>query len=245
MHLSPGRRIPRAEHRGVWFFFLKDPKCCKVFIFGWCCGTLCSAWGLLHWHRACYLSGVRTSSSLLRIISQGSLQLCFYPGLLLSLQNLSSGCWEILPPKYKGTWLMGLYVSLPCSAWDFPLLLNCSGCGLLKLTFPTNPGNYIFSLAPLVISHSHLQLSEKYSWAETHKAGSRREMLLSQRPLNSFGLPWGAFPQFWTSWKAGVPASTMSEGWPGMNDGDIIPSSGRNICHSRALGEAFQDSVGL
>lgn len=45
--------------------------------------------------------------------------------------------------------------------------------------------------------------------------------------------------------KPGVSASTMSEGWPGINDGDIIPSSGRNICHSSALGEAFQDSGGL
>lgn len=35
------------------------------------------ALGLLRWHRACYFSGVRTNTSLLRIISQGSLQLCF------------------------------------------------------------------------------------------------------------------------------------------------------------------------
>lgn len=40
--------------------------------------------------------------------------------------------------------------------------------------------------------------------------------------------------------KPGIGASTVSEGWPGINDGDIIPSSGRNICHSSALGEAFQ-----
>lgn len=40
--------------------------------------------GLLHRHRACYFRAVRMSSSLLRINSQRSLQLYFYPGLLLS-----------------------------------------------------------------------------------------------------------------------------------------------------------------
>lgn len=61
--------------------------------------------GLLHRHRACDRSGVRMSSSLLRINSQRSLQissLYFYRGLLLNLGTFVLAA-EILPPKYMET----------------------------------------------------------------------------------------------------------------------------------------------
>lgn len=65
-----------------------------------------------------------------------------------------------------------------------------------------------------------------------------------KEPLNPSGFPEELSLSFETPEKPGACASTMSKSWPGINDGDIIPSSGRNICHSSALGEAFQDSGG-
>lgn len=125
------------------------------------------------------------------------------------------------------------------TGWDFPLLLNFSGYGLLKLSFRTDPDNYIFHLALLVSLHSCsflksiLQLRSAKQTAPIPK--NQKFLWSSQRMLCLSFEP----PE-----KPGIRASTMNEGWPGVNDGDIIPSSGRNICHSSALAEAFQDSGG-
>lgn len=101
MHLSHGRANPRAEQAGFLseeshVLWKKSAMAQPLCLAGAVVPSVLiedPTTGLLHRHRACFLSKVRISSSFLRINSQRSLQLYFFLGLLLSLGTfvLSAG----------------------------------------------------------------------------------------------------------------------------------------------------------
>lgn len=154
MHFSPGRRIPRAEHAGI--FSWRIPRAVmaqplplagavvpSVLLENCCTGTeLVTS---VEWERALPSSELSVRDLFSCVFTQGIFS-AFRTFLLAAERSYHPS---------TGNVINGFARQLGMTGWDFPLLLNCTGCGLFKLIFPTNPDNCIFHLALLVSSCSH------------------------------------------------------------------------------------------